>query len=188
MSTATIPTARLLTAEEFAQLPDPSDGSQQELVNGVIITMPPARGPHGSCCLTIGSSIFMHVKANKLGRVFSNDTGFILQRDPDTVRGPDVAFWKTERLPEVPVEEYISVPPDLAIEVLSPSDRPLQLQNKVTSYQECGVALIWVVDPIDRAVGVYRLGRAAQILTENDTLNGEDILPGFTLPVRELFA
>jgi len=183
MATAT---QTLLTAEEFARLPDPPDGSQQELVRGVIVTMPPAQGRHGECCLTIGSALRLFVKSRKLGRVVSNDTGFLLERSPDTVRAPDVAFWKHDRLPTMP-NTYIPIPPDLAVEVLSPSDRPLQIQTKVTAYQGCGVPLIWVIDPEDRGVGIYRLGQPTRVLTEQEILDGEDIVPGFCIPVLELF-
>jgi Uma2 family endonuclease len=178
-------TQKLLTAEEFRLLPEPPDGSQQELIRGVVVTMPPPGGRHGACCVRISSRLFLHVDANRLGTVVSNDTGFVTDRDPDTVRGPDVSFWSKERLPEVP-EGYPTVAPDLVVEVVSPGDHFSRLQNKVRHYLTHGVKLVWVVDPEDRSVTVYRSLTQGSILTENDTLTGNDVVPGFSVPVRDI--
>src|SRR6202011_4184777 len=98
---ATIAAKQLITAEEFARMPDPPDGSRQELFRGEIVTMPPPGARHGFCCLEVGSRLRNFVKEKNLGFVTSNDTGFITERDPDTVRGPDVSYWSRERLPEL---------------------------------------------------------------------------------------
>ncbi|HEV3263368.1 MAG TPA: Uma2 family endonuclease [Gemmataceae bacterium] len=177
---------KLISAEEFARMPDPPDGSQQELVRGEIVTMPPPGGRHGVCCLRTGRRLGNFVEENRRGTVTCNDTGFISERDPDTVRGPDVAYWSKERLPEVP-EGYIEIVPDLAVEVVSPSDIFSRIQKKVREYLNRGVRLVWVVDPEGRTVTVYRPLRQATILEENETLSGEDVLPGFSCPVAELF-
>src|ERR1700683_3700384 len=139
-------TQRLITAEEFMQLPDPPDGSRQELVRGVIVTMPPPKPPHGACCSRIARRLGMLVEERKLGEVFSNDTGFISARNPDSVRGPDLAFWSLERMPRVPTT-YADVPPDLAVEVVSPDDHFSRIQSKVRHYLAIGVQIVWVVDP-----------------------------------------
>ena len=115
----TTATQKLITAEEFFRMPEPPDGSRQELVRGVIITMPPPGGRHGACCSKVDRRLGNFVEANGLGTLTTNDTGFLSERDPDTVRGPDVAFWSRERLPEVP-NGYIEVAPDLVVEVVSP--------------------------------------------------------------------
>jgi Uma2 family endonuclease len=177
---------KLVTAEEFFRMPQPPDGSQQELVRGVIVTIPPAGGRHGACCAKISRRIGNFVEEKGLGTVASNGTGFISERDPDTVRGPDVSFWSRERLPEVP-EGYISIAPDLIVEVVSPSDHYSRVQTKVREYLRRGVRMIWVVDPEDRSVTVYRSHQQGAILEESATLSGEDVLPGFTCPVAELF-
>ena len=177
---------KLITAEEFSRMPQPSDGSQQELVRGVIVTMPPPGGRHGVCCLKIGRRIGNFVEEKGLGTAACNDAGFISERDPDTVRGPDVSFWSRERLPEVP-EGYIPIAPDLIVEVVSPSDHYSRVQRKVREYLQRGVRMIWVVDPEDRSVTVYRSHQQVAIVEENATLSGEDVLPGFTCPVAELF-
>src|SRR5947209_14257984 len=96
---STVIQARLLTAEEFAQLPQPEDGSQQELVNGVVLTMPPPSFYHGLCCNRLGRKLGNFVDDARLGFVTSNDSGVILAREPDTVRGPDLAFWSRDRMP-----------------------------------------------------------------------------------------
>lgn len=183
MATAT---QKLITAEEFFRMPQPPDGSQQELVKGVIVTMPPPGTRHGVCCLRIGRRIGNFVEDKNLGTTASNDSGFITERDPDTVRGPDVSFWGRERLPEVPVG-YSTVPPDLIVEVVSPSDHYARIQKRVADYLEKEVRLIWVADPEDRSVTVYRPGQRMVVLSENDTLSGEDVLPGFSCKVAALF-
>ena len=121
MSTAT--ETKLLTAEEFFLLPNPGDGSQQELVRGEIITMPPPGGLHGVSCSKADRRIGNFVEGKDCGTVTANDTGFITERGPDSVRGPDVAYWSKEPLPVVPVG-YIEIAPDMLVEVLSPSTHP----------------------------------------------------------------
>ncbi len=178
---------KLITAEEFFRLPAPRDGARQELIGGVIVTMPPPGGRHGACGSRINRILGAFVEANKLGEVFCNDTGFISERDPDTVRGPDVSFWSRERLPAVP-EGYIEIPPDLAVEVISPTDHYSRVQKTKTYYLNHGVRQVWVVDPEDRSVTVYRSQKQAQILGEQDTLTGEDVVPGFQCAVKDFFA
>jgi Uma2 family endonuclease len=182
----TTATQKLITAEEFSRMPDPPDGSQQELVKGVIVTMPPPGGRHGVCCLKIGRHIGNFVEDKNLGTTASNDTGFITERDPDTVRGPDISFWTRERLPDVPVT-YIQIPPDLLVEVVSPSDHYARIQKRVSEYLDKEVRLIWIADPEDRSVTVYRPGQKMVVLSENETLTGEDVLPGFSCKVADLF-
>jgi len=178
---------RLLTAEEFANEPQPEDGSQQELLNGVIVTMPPPSFYHGRCCNRIGKKLGNYADDHSLGFVTNNDSGVILSRNPDTVRGPDVAYWSTTTLPEPPREGYPTVVPDLAVEVLSPSDVFTAVQRKVQQYLRAGVRLVWILVPEDRSVTVFRTGREPLLLANGDTIDGEDVLPGFTSLVAELF-
>ena len=181
-----VTTGKLLTAEEFALMPDPPDGSKQELVKGVVETMPPPGGLHGFCCSRVDRRLGSFVEANGLGYVFANHTGFIWDRDPDSVRGPDVSFWSKERLPEIPTG-YILIPPDLAVEVVSPNDHFSRINRKLREYFDRGVPLVWVVDPLDRSVTVYRSGTDYAILGEADHLDGGQVLPGFTCRVADLF-
>lgn len=183
----TTATQKLITAEEFARMPNPPDGSQQELVRGVIITMPPPGARHGACCSRINRRLANFAEDNNLGTVFSNDTGFITERDPDSVRGPDVSFWSREKVPELP-DGYIEVAADLVVEVVSPGDRYARIQRKINEYLAKEVRLIWIVDPEDRSVAVFRAGQKAKVLSENETLTDEDVLPGFTCRIADLFA
>src|SRR5262249_29535911 len=144
----------LLTAEQFASLPQPEDGSLQELVRGVIETMPPPGFLHGVCGNRVGRKVGNFVDDNRLGFVTNNDSGVIVERAPDTVRGPDVAYWSRERLPSPPRQGYPDVAPDLVVEVLSPNDLFLRVMRKVQEYLRAGVRLVWVVVPEDRSVSV----------------------------------
>jgi Uma2 family endonuclease len=119
---------RLLTAEEFFLLPEPQDGSRQELVHGEIITMPPPGGLRGVTCSKVNRKIGNFVDAGLGGTVACNDTGFITERGPDSVRGPDISYWSKERLQEVPVG-YIEIAPDLLVEVLSPSNTSKKIRD-----------------------------------------------------------
>jgi Uma2 family endonuclease len=179
-------TQKLITAEEFMAMPDPPDGSQQELVRGVIVTMPPPKGLHGVCCSNVNHLVSAFVKANRLGWVTASDAGVILERGPDTVRGPDVAFYSKERCPQIP-EGYFEVPPDLAVEVLSPGDSYPRVLRKVNHYLECGVRVVWVVDPVARAVAVHLPGEVPRTLEESDTLTGNSALPNFSCRAADLF-
>lgn len=183
MSIATI--EKLLTAEEFFMLPSPLDGSQQELVRGEVITMPPPGGLHGVCCLKVGRRIGNFVDDGPGGTVASNDTGFITERDPDSVRGPDISYWSKERLTEVPVG-YIVIAPDMLAEVLSPSNTWKQIRAKLKEYFAKGVRLVWVIAPEDRTLTIYRTPDEGRVLHETATVTGEDVLPGFTCRVSDL--
>jgi Uma2 family endonuclease len=178
---------KLLTVEEFANRPQPRDGSREELVRGVVITMPPPRFRHGKLQLRIGSLLDQFVRPRRLGQVVV-ETGVITERDPDTVRGPDVAFWSVDRLPlDQEPEVYPDTAADLCVEVLSPDETPQKVAAKVQEYLACGVRLVWYVDPEAQTVTVYRPGQPERRLTAADTLSGEDVLPGFSCPVVELF-
>src|SRR5947209_1797459 len=133
---------KLITAEEFARMPEPLDGSREELVRGVIETMPPPGARYGVCCSRTSRRLGNFVEERGRGTVVSNGSGFVSERDPDTVRGPDISYWSWERLPEVPVG-YAEVPPDLAVDVVSPGDRFARIQRKVEHHLTHGVRLVW---------------------------------------------
>ncbi len=176
----------LLTVAEFERIPDPLDGSKLELVRGEIVVMPPPKGKHGICCSQVSWLLKNHVTPAKLGWVTTNDTGIVLERDPDTVRGPDVAFWSIARQPTVP-EGYFQIPPDIAVEVLSPDDRRKDVRAKIKEYLFYSVPLVWLVDPETQTVLVYRGTMRGIELDEADTLEGGDVLPGFSCKVSDLF-
>ena len=181
-----LPAERLLTAADLMRLPD--DGYRYELEGGRLIRMPPG-GPLASIvAATILTLLNQFVRLHRLGVVGGADFGMILARDPDTVRAPDVAFYRADRLPPggIPVT-YWELAPDLAVEVLSPSDRRSKVLRKVSEYLDAGTPLVWVVDPRRRTAVVYRPEGEPTILGADGVLDGEDVLPGFTLTLAEVW-
>jgi Uma2 family endonuclease len=184
MTTAAV---KLITAEEFAQMPEPSDGTKQELVRGAIVTMLPAGFRHGICQNKVAFLLTAHVLAARSGRI-TVETGVVTERDPDTVRGPDVAFWSAEQLPlDQTLEAYPDVAADLCVEILSPSNTQQEIREKVREYLQRGVRLVWIVDPEERTVTIYRQPGEGRLLWEDATLTGEDVLPRFQCRAAELF-
>jgi Uma2 family endonuclease len=178
---------KLLTADEFARRPDPNDGSKEELVRGVVVTMPQPGFDHGVCQLRTGGLVDAFVRPRRLGRV-AVESGLVTERDPDTVRGPDVSYWSAERLPlDQRPRGYPDVAADLCAEILSPHRRRAALEEKVREYLARGVRLVWLIDPAARTVTVYRPQQPPRVLSATDTLSGEDVLPGFTCLVTDLF-
>src|SRR5205823_901483 len=156
--------------------PQPADGSKEELVRGEIETMPPPKLRHGYVQGNVYWLLQNFVKPKGLGWVIV-ESGVILDRDPDTVRGPDVFFYSNSRLAALP-EEYGEIPPDLVVEVLSPDDRPGKVRDKIAQYLAAGVKLVWLADPAARTVTVYAGTLPGTKLGESDTLDGRDALPG----------
>lgn len=184
MSASVTSTETLMSVEEFMLRPEREDGALEELVDGKVITMPPPGAGHGIICMRLGALILRFVESRKLGWVASNDSGTILKQD--NVRGPDVAFYSIDRVPEVP-RGYFEVAPDLVVEVISPSDSASYVQKKVVQYLEAGVRLIWVVYPLSRDVVVYHSLDRVQHLTEQQSLDGGNVLAGFSCRIAEIF-
>lgn len=183
MSTTIQPT----TANDLLRMPD--DGFRYELVRGELTKMSPAGNKHGRFAANVTISLGPHVKANKLGAVYAAETGFWLQSEPDTVRAPDVAFVSQKRLEEVgDVDGFWPGAPDLVVEVISPSDAYTEVEEKVFEWLGAGARMVVVVNPRKRAVTVYRSLTDIRILTEDDTLDGGDVVPGWTMAVKEIFA
>ena len=176
-----------LTAEELLRLS--TTGRRYELVKGKLFEMPLAGGRHGSAAMRIGALMGAYARANQLGEVFAAETGFVLRRDPDTVRAPDASFITRDRLPEgeLPVG-YLEIIPDLAVEVVSPSDTPSEVRDKVGDWLRAGTRLVWVIDPATRSATVYRSMDDFETLSESDELAGAEVVPGFTGSIQELFA
>jgi Uma2 family endonuclease len=138
--------------------------------------------------MRIAARLFQHVEAHNLGTVYAAETGFQLAQDPDTVRAPDVAFVSRQRLAAVEeTEGYWPGAPDVAVEVISPSDRYTDVEDKVVEWLEAGSRMVIVVNPRQRAVTVYHSRTDIIRLTEEDTLEGGDVVPGWQLPIREVF-
>ena len=175
---------RQVTVEEFAEMP--LQGIW-ELVDGKLIELSPAAGRSGWISATIVALLANHVRQSRLGWAFSAETGFILFDDRQTVRSPDAAVVLRNRLAELP-DSFVPMAPDLAVEVLSPSDRMADALAKVAMYLQAGTPLVWLVNPATRTIVVFRSETDPVTLGESDTLDGGDVLPGFRVPVAEIFA
>ena len=179
-------TTQKVTAEELLHMAD--DGFRYELVKGELFKMPPAGYGHGVLAMDLGWRLAQHVAVNSLGQVCAAETGFQLASTPDTVRAPDVAFLSKSRVDEAgPAPGYWAGAPDLAVEVISPSDRYTEVQAKVLDWLNAGTRMVVVVNPRQLTVTVYRSLTDIMILTRNDILEGSDVVPGWTLPLEELF-
>ena len=179
--------ARKITSEELMNLPD--DGFRHELVRGELRKMPPAGSEHGYIALRIASRLERYVDANGLGRVYTAETGFKLASKPDTVRAPDAAFVRLERVEEAGhVTGFWPGAPDLAVEVVSPGDTHAQVVEKALAWLEAGCRLVLVADPERRTVTSYRSLDDIHILTEGNAIDGADVVPGWELPISEIFS
>lgn len=163
---------------------------RRELVNGEVKEMPPVGGVHGQITVRTCAWLGGYVREHGGGEVVAGDVGFVLNLpdDPERVRAPDVAFVSAQRLPGGRLPEgFLVGAPDLAVEILSPTDNPIDIQQKVRDYLEGGARLIWIIAPQAKTVTVYRADGSARLLRENDSLEGEDVLPGLRIPLAELF-
>ena len=178
---------RAITAEELFRMPD--DGYKYELVAGRLRKMTPAGSIHGVVGMRLAVAISVHVDQHQLGVVFAADTGFKLASSPDTVRAPDVSFVSRGRIPTggIPTA-YWPGAPDLAVEVLSPTDVRSEIDEKIDEYLRSGVRLVWFVNPFERRVTVHRSGKRPLVHEEHDSVDGGDVLPGFNYPLARLFA
>jgi Uma2 family endonuclease len=179
-------THTLTTADELFLMPD--DGFRYELVKGELRRMPPAGSEHGAVSINIGLVIAQFVKTHGLGVVFGAETGFKITSDPDTVRAPDLAFIRRERIPAGGLPRgFWPGAPDLAVEVISPGDTYTEVEEKVNDWLNAGSRMVLVLNPRTRTVTVYASLTDVVRLTESDTLDGGEVLPGFTCRVAELF-
>jgi Uma2 family endonuclease len=177
-------TPRRLTAEEFFY--EPEEDLRKELVAGEVVCEPQPNPEHGAIAANLTYHLRSFLAANRLGRVVV-ESGYVLQRGPDTVRGPDVSFISTTRWAATNRRSFFEGAPDLAVEVASPSDSRPKLAAKAREYLRAGSRLVWVVWPRTRTVDVHRPGSPPTTLGTADTLDGGDLLPGFTLPVSLIF-
>ena len=179
--------ADLITAEEFAARPD--DGVLTELIRGRITRMNLPKPLHGLVCFKAALKIGGFIEANKLGWVFANDSGVITEREPDSVRGPDLAYCSYQRLPKSarPQREYLDVAPELVVEVRSPDDRWPALQAKVAEYLAAGVLVVCVLDAVAEFAVIYTPDAAPRQFSGDDVVEFSNVLPGFSVHVREFF-
>ena len=175
----------LLTIEEFERLPD--DEWRCELVRGVVVREPPAGFEHGRIANRILYLLTGFVEEHGLGEVLASETGFVLFEEPPTVRAPDAAFVAEGRVPSPAPPGFGRLTPDLAVEVIPPSNTVAEFHAKVMDYLDAGSRLVWVMDPATRSVTVYRSRKEIRLLSGADELDGEDVLPGFRVVLEELF-
>jgi Uma2 family endonuclease len=176
----------LMTAEEFGQRPDL--GYPEELVQGRIVAMPPPDRRHGKICLKAGRLLGNFVEDRDLGHVMSNDSGVITERDPDTVRGADVAFYSYARLPRGPLPAgYGPEVPELVIEVRSPGDSWREIVIKVGEYLKAGVLKVVVLDPRSRKAHIYSVDDEPSVLGPEDELTVPELLGDFRVAVHRFF-
>jgi Uma2 family endonuclease len=174
-----------MTAEELYRLNLPD--KRTELVAGRLIVREPPGFRHGRVAAQIALRVGNYVEKHDMGIVLAGDPGFILQRGPDTVRAPDVAFIFRHRLPDPEPVAYAELAPDLAVEVLSPGDRPGETLAKVADWLNAGTRLVWVVDPGRRQLRVYRADGTEALLSGGDRLDGEQVVPDFSIDVADIF-
>lgn len=175
----------LMSADELLHLHLP--GKRTELVRGVLVVREPAGARHGRIAADVAWRLRTHVEGTGGGDVYAAETGFTLTRDPDTVRAPDVAFVRKERLPAPEPAGFPDFAPDLAVEILSPGDRPGELLSKVADWLTAGTRLVWVIDPERRIARVFRADGSEASIPQGQALDGEDVIPGFVLELDPLF-
>ena len=181
---------QMMTAAEFLEWTnrDENQGRFFELERGEVVEMPPPGKYHGFVCLNVGSILRSYAAEQGRGYACGNDSGVLVERDPDTVRGPDVSFYEDAQTPADMDRGYSEAPPRLAVEVVSPNDRVNQVMQRVADLLRAGGKVVWVIDPEARDVSVCRAGVEPRLFSAEDTLTNEDVLPGFSCRVAELFA
>ncbi len=175
---------RYSTESDLLNLQD--DRYRHELVAGVIVAEPFPTHRHDRTCRRLQRLLESFIDEGNLGEVFG-EAGYVLARDPDTVRGPDLSFVSRERLSSFDDTRFFSGAPDLAVEILSPSNRRGAMHAKVADYLAAGARLVWVIDPARRSITTYRTLLAPRRLESHETLDGEDVLPGLVIPLASIF-
>lgn len=177
---------QLMTAEELFKMPD--DGFKYELVDGILRRMSPTGKRHGKVTVSITSPLDQHVRSNRLGEVYGAETGFIIASNPDRVLAPDVSFVSSKRVEEIgDIETFIPGAPDLVVEVVSPSDSFSDVEEKVWAWLEAGARMVIVANPRKKTLTIYRTRTHIKVLTIDDSLSGDDVVPGWELPVKNIF-
>jgi len=178
------PPPALMTADELLDVRIPD--KRVELIRGRLVVREPAGLRHGRVAMELARLLANYVGDRGMGRVYAAETGFTVARDPDTVRAPDVAFIRRDRLPDPEPLGFPDLAPDLVVEVLSPGDRPGEILAKVADWLSAGTRLVWVVDPLRQVARVYRQDGSETIVTAEAALEGEDVLPGFECPLATI--
>jgi len=175
---------KLISGDELAQT---GNLGPCELIEGRIVPMAPTGDEHGGIEINIGALLQEFVRTRQLGKVRLGEVGIYIQRNPDTVRGADALFISNERYAQKHSSSYLDVAPELVVEILSPHDSWSEVTQKLREYFAIGVLLVWVVDPQARMIYAYRSMTEVREFTEHDNLPGDEMLPGFSVKVAELF-
>ena len=177
---------KLLTADDLLRLD--AEGVRGELIRGVFCEIMSAVGEHGEIVMNLGGELRNFIRPRQLGRLAGSDAGVRLECNPDTVREPDIAYISAEKMPlDVRATTYYEVVPDMVVEVASQSDTLQSINDKARMWLDYGTQLVWVVFPNSRSVDVHPAGGAVFTLGEGDTLDGGDVLPGFSCAVQDIF-
>lgn len=163
-------------------------GKQVELVRGRLVVREPPGTRHGAIAANLVYYLSDFARRQGAGIVLAQDTGFKIAADPDTVRAPDVAFLARERTSQIPERGYAELAPDLVVEIVSPGDAPAELLAKVADWLAAGSRLVWVIDPERAEARIYRKDGSLSVLPKNGTLDGEDVLPGFLCPLKDVLS
>ena len=177
-------TSEVMTADELGRLNLPD--KRTELIRGRLVVREPAGFRHGVVAVRIAHYLQEFVLSHDLGVVVAAETGFKLEAAPDTVRAPDCGFVRKARVPDPLPRGYFPLSPDLAVEVLSPDDRPGEVLSKVADWLQAGSVLVWVIDPERRTARVYRADGSESHLSDSDALSGEELLPDFELALAKV--
>ncbi len=177
---------KLLTAEDLLRLS--SQGVKGELIRGVLHETVSVGKVHARIAMILGAKFVNHVVPRRLGQVGGSDGGVLVERDPDTVREPDIYYVSATRLPlDDQSDGYLEVVPELVVEIVSPGDSPREVNEKIRMWLEHGVSMALEVRPAERTIAIHRPGVPTVTLTGEDVLDGGDVLPGFSLPLSEIF-
>jgi Uma2 family endonuclease len=181
-------TTRLYTAADLYEMEDGPQGQQYYIVDGELFE--DVSAPISSkTAARLNGFLFAFIHPRSLGELLGADGAYVLRESPDTVLIPDLSFVRADRMPPKDQQiQYFRFAPDIAIEVLSPSNRRADIDRKIGIYRAAGVPLVWLVDPFKQTVTVYAVGAEPRTLQGTDTLDGGDVLPGFALPLAQLFA
>ena len=177
-------TTRLVTGSELLAM---GDIGPCELIDGVIVRMSPTGGVHGFLESRLTLLVGGFINAREVGLCMVGEVGIYIRHDPDRIRGADLVFWSNAKLPDGPPPGFIEVAPDLVVEILSPTDRWVEMRQKIDDYFSIGVSTLWIVDPEEETVFVYRSATQRIALRSGDMLVGTGPLAGFSLPVTDLF-
>lgn len=179
-------TIKPITIKDVEQLP--SDACRYDLIRGELVRMPPTGWSHSTISSRLNRRIGIYVELNNLGETATSEPGFILHRNPDVLLSPDVAFVSNDRLPPDDYERFAELAPDLAVEVISPSERPQHIQVKIDEYLLAGVRQVWIVEPRQRTVTIHTPDAEPIVFAESDSIDGGEVLPGFELAVADIFS